>query len=196
MTFKKNKKVKKIEIFKIMNWCVIFFLIWSFLPIISAYSNTQNKSFKNKLNSNNAPIRIKSNKMIVLDKKNEIIFKGDVFASQGNMTIEADTLTVKYKKEGKNSYNFSSNSTNRRIKEISAKGHVKITNKSITALSDYALFLKNKNVIILKGHARIIKTNNQIQGDIITIYLNQNKSIVSAQKGNKVEAIIFPSQKR
>jgi len=190
-----NKKDIKIFNGKVASWVLIFFLICSFFSVSSAYSKVIKKSFKNKLNSNNAPIRIKSNKMIVLDKKNEVVFTGNVIATQGNMTIEADSLTVIYQKKGKTKTSKINNITKTRtIKEILAKGNVKITNKSITAFSNYAIFIKDKNIIILKGKPLIIKNNNRITGDTITIYLNQNKSIVTANKGHRVEAIIYPHE--
>jgi len=193
MVISNNKDIKIFNV-KIVILTSIFLLICSFLYIPNVYSSSRNKSFKNKLNSNNAPIRIKSNKMIVLDKKNEVVFTGNVIATQGNMTIEADSLTVIYQK-GKNKTDKLNNITKTRtIKEILAKGHVKISNQSITAFSNYAIFIKNKNIIVLKGKPIIIKNNNRITGDTITIYLNQNKSIVTANKGHRVEAVIYPNE--
>jgi len=189
-----NNRKTKIFNSKIVVWTYIFFLIGLFFSVSSVYSSSPNDSFKNKLNSNNSPIRIKSNKMIVLDKKNEVVFTGNVIAKQDNMTIEADSLTVIYQK-GKTKTNKLNNITRTRmIKKILAKGNVKITNQNITAFSNYAIFIKKKNIIILKGKPVIIKNNNRITGDTITIYLNQNKSIVTANKGHRVEAVIYPNK--
>jgi len=193
MILSNNKNIKIFNI-KIVFWVSIFFLICAFFSVSSVYSSSKGKSFKNKLNSNNAPIRIKSNKMIVLDKKNEVIFIGNVIAKQGNMTIEADSLTVVYQKGNSKTNKLNNITKTGKIKEILAKGKVKITNRGIIALSNYAIFIKSKNIIILKGKPMIIKNNNRITGDTITIYLNQNKSIVTASKGHRVEAIIYPNQ--
>ncbi len=174
----------------------IFLLLicFSFTYVISfscAYAY-KNRNLNNKLDSNNTPIRITSNKMVVLDKENKVIFSGDVIATQGDMTIKTDYLTVIYQINKRSS--VKDKQPKRQIKEILATGHVKIIRKNVLAFSKKAIFITDKNLIILKGKASIIKNKNKIVGDTIIIYLKQNKSIVTGKKGHRVQAIIYPNK--
>jgi len=171
----------------------VFLLILGCFYIVSVYPSYAYKNLNNKLDSKNAPIRITSNKMVVLDKENKVIFSGDVIAKQGDMTIKADYLTVIYQTNKRDS-SVQNVQPKRQIKEIFVSGHVKIITKNILAFSKKATFIKDKDVVILTGNASIIKDKNRITGDTITIYLGQSKSIVSANKGHRVQAIIYPNK--
>ncbi len=134
------------------------------------------------------PIHIKSDKMEALDKSGKVIFIGNVVATRGDLIIKADRLEVFYvvAKQGK--------SEKRIVEKLVAVGNVKIIKGKRTGTADKAIYDKVRNKIILIGNAQVWDGPNRVSGAKITLFENEQKSVVEGGPGGKVEAVVFPEE--
>jgi len=137
------------------------------------------------------PIHIKSDKMEALDKDGRVIFIGNVTATRGDLTIKADRLEVLYEVSEKDK---GRSGGKRFVKKLVAKGHVKIIDGKRTGTADQAIYDKVRNKIILIGNAQVWEGPNRISGAKITLFENEQKSVVEGGPGSKVEAVVFPEE--
>ncbi len=147
-------------------------------------SNCIAKSAKGPL-----PIHIKSDKMEALDKDGKVIFLGKVTATRGDLIIKADRLEVFYKVSEKDKRRAGGK---RFVKKLVATGHVKIIEGKRTGTAEKAVYDKVNNKIILIGNAQVWEGPNRISGAKITLFENEQKSVVEGGPGGKVEAVVFP----
>ncbi len=131
------------------------------------------------------PVRIQSDRMETIDRKGNVIFKGHVRATRGDLVIHSDVLKVYYRqvpgKEG-----------SRLIEKLLAIGHVKITKGDRMATGKEAVYLKPAEKIILSGEAQVWDGRNRVRGDKITFFVNEDRSIVESSGSQKVEAVVYP----
>lgn len=127
-------------------------------------------------------IRITSDRMESVDKKGTVVFTGNVVAVKGAMTITTDRLEVFYEK-GKGG--------KKRLQQIIASGNVVIKEGERTGTARTAVYDKPGEIITLSGDARVQEGDNRIQGEKITLYINEDRSVVESGSHKKVEAIVY-----
>jgi lipopolysaccharide export system protein LptA len=123
---------------------------------------------------------VKADKLYLDDAAGTLVFKGNAVASQDGVEIFGDSLTVKYEGESRD------------IKRVVAKGNVRIVQETRTATSEHAVFSRDEGRIILTGSPKVFQGDNFVQGQEITIFLNEQRSIVSGGSGGRVNAIFTP----
>ncbi len=156
-----------------------------------------NRSAKSNV-SDKGPIRISSNKMVAMDKQNQVVFSGNVVARRGDMTIYSDKLTVVYKRLKKSrmarhgTANRSTQNNLRKIQKIIAVGNVRVTGNNTIATAKCATYIRSRDILVLEGNATVQRGKSRIQGDTITIYINEDRSVAESGKNHRVEATIYP----
>lgn len=144
----------------------ILFLIIFFVTTLDAYSQ------KGKT------IDINSNKMEVENAKNLITFIDDVVVKRDDVTLYCAKLYVYYRED---------ENKKKDVDYIIAEGNVKIIHGLRTATGNEARFYKDKDIIVLTGNPATVKEGeNVINGNKITLYLNENKSVI---EGNRPRVI-------
>ncbi len=108
------------------------------------------------------------------------IFRGDVVAVQGDMTLRADTLTVYFLEE------------QNRIDRLIAEGHVRVEQLDRIATADEAIYSRVDEVLTLKGNAQVEQGQNRVNGTEIVLYLNENRTLVKGSEQGRVKAIFSP----
>jgi len=132
--------------------------------------------------SSGQPLRVTSQHLEADHKKQVIIFRGNVVAKQGEMTIYADLAQIYYdKKEEGNE-----------VREIVALGNVKIRQGDRVATGQKGVFLNGEQKIILTGNPRVWQGKDMVSGERITFLLEEDKSIVEGAPDRRVEVIIYP----
>jgi lipopolysaccharide export system protein LptA len=147
--------------------------------------------------SSNIPIKITSDNLEADNKRNEVIFKGNVVAKQGDMVIFSDKMRVKYETKGG-------------IRRIEALGNVKMKQEDRIATGEKIVFYNAEQKIVMTGSPRIWQDDNLISCDKVTVLLKENRILFegnvdstlypesvkeSKQEGSKqVEAIASPSK--
>ncbi|MFW8601971.1 lipopolysaccharide transport periplasmic protein LptA [Desulfobacterota bacterium M19] len=140
------------------------------------------------------PVQIEADHMLSTPKDNSVFFSGRVVARQGMMTINADELTVYYNStEKKKKINAQDT---RDIKQMLARGHVKINQDNWVATGDTARYFAAQRKLIITGHTKVWQNGNMVSGERFILFLDSGKSIVEpgTGKGERVKAFFYPSR--
>ena len=130
--------------------------------------------------SSRAPIDIVSDTVEANQKENTVTFKGNVVAKQEDSTLYANTLVILYDPETK------------KLKEIMAIGNVKIVQLDRRATGQKATFQQEENKVVLDGDAVVREGENEIRGERVIFYVDEERSIVEGGKGSRVNTRITP----
>jgi len=128
------------------------------------------------------PVNIHADTLEYDNKQSRVAFKGHVVARQGDMVIFADSMQVEYESKGK-------------LKEIEARGGVKIIQADRIATGDLITFYNEQQKIVLTGNPRVWQGDNVITGEKITVYIREERSVVEGSKAGRVSATIVPKKK-
>jgi lipopolysaccharide export system protein LptA len=129
------------------------------------------------------PITIKSNELSTDSKSRTATFTGKVSARQGDMTIYADKLVVRYKEDGGD------------VEKVEATGGVRIVQGDRLATAREAVYLSSEQRIVLTGDPKVFQGENTISGKVITYFVNEERSVVTGGADSRVEAVIHPKDK-
>jgi lipopolysaccharide export system protein LptA len=143
------------------------------------------------------PIEIEADRMETSQEDSAVYFSGNVQASQGNLIIHADEMTVLYSKTGpgQGGTGEPGKELTQNIEQIKATGNVKIVQKEWVATGETMDFNAEQRIIILAGNATAWQNKNMVSGEKIILYLDEGKSVVekSTTGGERVKAFIYPS---
>ena len=129
----------------------------------------------------NLPITIKSNEMAADDKGKTAIFTGKVVAKQGDITIYSNRLTINYG-EKKND-----------VEKIEADGNVRIIQENRIGTASHGVYESAKGRITLTGNPKVMQGTDTMSGNIITYFIDDDRSEVSSGPGRPVEVLIHPT---
>lgn len=128
------------------------------------------------------PISVSSDRLEASDILNQAHFIGNVTVHQGDFTLYAREVTVRYLE------------AKREVDQVEATGDVRILQGSRVATGERALLFNRESRVVLSGAAKVYQGQDFIQGDEITVYLNEEKSVVSGPQGSRVNAVIHPTK--
>jgi lipopolysaccharide export system protein LptA len=140
----------------------------------------------------NNVVRIVSDRLEAYQQQRQVIFIGHVVATQKDLTIRGDRMTIFYSEEDakkKEGEEFSG-----RIDRIVVEGNVHITQKEIVATGNHAVYYRSDNKVVLTGTPRVQRDKDFIKGASITLFLDSEKSIVEGGPSGPVEAAIYSSE--
>lgn len=134
------------------------------------------------LGKENLPIQIVSDRLEADDLARKVKFIGHVIVRRGNVSLYAHEVLVSYL-QGRGD-----------VEEINASGEVRIIQDERIATADHATLFQQEGRIVLNGSARLLQGKDSVEGEEITVLLNEEKSIIKSQQGGRVNAIFHPSQ--
>ncbi len=187
---------KKITFFVLL---FISIMSFSFLATSKAVENDNNRRQNNSTSNNLNATRITADKMSYIHNKNQVAFSGDVYVNRQAFQLWCDDLLV-YLSSRKNSLSTSDASgtikdqTN--FEKIVAKKNVRIKMEGRTAESSRATYETDPRVLILEGDVVLREGPNKVAGEIVKLYLDQNKSEIIGGKQEQIEALFYPSSER
>jgi lipopolysaccharide export system protein LptA len=80
-----------------------------------------------------------------------------------------------------------------RILRTVSTGNVRIvTNDCRTGTARRAEYHELEQRVVLSGSARVWQDDNVVSGEVITIYLSQDRSVVQGGKQERVKAVFYP----
>jgi len=129
---------------------------------------------------NRGPVNVNSDSLVADDLNKTLVFKGNAVATQDDVTIYGDLLTVKYTGE------------NREIEQIVAEGSVRIVQGTRVATGEKAVLYHLEERVVLTGSPRVSDGDDYVQGEEITIFLNDQRSIVTGGTEGRVNAVFTP----
>jgi len=131
--------------------------------------------------SRKEPIHITANQMEVDQKKNTIIYRGNVMTTQGDMSMRSEILTAVYSLEMKG------------LQTVVAEEKVQISQSGRTATGGKAVFNGQEQTITLTGDPVIHHGNSQISGSRIIFFIEEDRVTVEGGK-ERVKATVFPEE--
>ena len=119
-----------------------------------------------KSSNQNVPIHITSDRMEGYNKKNLIIFYGNVKAVRGDTTLWADRMDIFFDRVEK------------KVDKIVALGSVKVNQEDKNAVATKATYFENGMKILLEGNPKLWQKDDLLKGDQITLFLNEDRIVV------------------
>ncbi len=132
----------------------------------------------------NLPVEVTAQNLELQQQQRQAVFTGEVVAKQGGMTLYCDKLTV-----------FSLPDEDQ-IERMEALGNVRVVQLDRTATADRAIYHQQAGTLVLIGNAKVHQGQNLVTGDEITIYLQEDRSVVKSNQTGRVRAILYPEKKK
>ncbi|MGA7104857.1 MAG: lipopolysaccharide transport periplasmic protein LptA [Candidatus Deferrimicrobiaceae bacterium] len=126
------------------------------------------------------PIEITADRLNADSGTESVTFEGNVVANQADVTLHADRLFAEYSRGQK------------AIEKITAEGNVRVVQGGKEARAAHAVFYNLEQRIVLSGGADLKQGENTLKGDTVTIYLRENRSVVTSGEGGRVRAVLHP----
>jgi lipopolysaccharide export system protein LptA len=153
-----------------------------------------------KGHNSNAPVDVTADRIEVQDRADRAIFAGNVHATQAEMTLDTDRLTVAYsnKPGGASSGNGTGGV---QIHRLDAAGGVVVHSPSETAKGDFGIYDLDRKLITLIGNVRLTQGNNVVNGQRLVINLDTGRAVVDGgppgvnQSGGRVTGHFTVPQK-
>ncbi|AEH23473.1 OstA family protein [Thermodesulfobacterium geofontis OPF15] len=127
-------------------------------------------------------IDITSDKMQVFESEGVVVFTGKVFGVKGDLKVWCDQMYVYYttNQQGK-----------REVSKVIALGKVIIEKGKWKAYAGKAVYFRNQEKLVLEETPKVWHDKNLVEGDIIVIYFNEDKSEVLAKDQGRVRARVY-----
>ena len=81
-----------------------------------------------------------------------------------------------------------------RIKEIIAEGNVRIRQGTRLAEGRRAVFDQAKQTVVLSDGAVLHDGPNQVAGERVIVYLQEERSVVESGSNTRVKAVLYPGK--
>ena len=133
--------------------------------------------------SENAPLEFSADNDMEWDATNQILnASGNVVLKQGNTSIKADTITVRYKQ-------------GRILKSIDAKTNVSIISPDYKLSGQKLTYTLANDMVKVCGNAKFLMNNNLIEGECISYNAKDQKTKISGKSKKQITAIFHPPKK-
>ncbi len=123
-----------------------------------------------KGHNTNAPVDVSSDRIEVQDRADRAVFTGNVHATQADLSLDTQRLTV--------AYSGGQASTNLQINRLDAAGGVVVRDPSETAKGDFGIYDLDRKLITLIGNVQLTRANNQVNGSRLVIDLNSGRAVI------------------
>ncbi|MFZ2447023.1 MAG: LptA/OstA family protein [Syntrophobacteraceae bacterium] len=151
----------------------------------------QKLSLSDKISKSESPIHISADRMEARQQERTLVFEGHVLVQQDDVTLTGARLKVVALPEDKKNPGAMAD----KIDYIEVEGDVKVTQKDRIATAQKAVFYQKGQKIVLSGRPTVSGGKDKIEGSVITIYLEQGRSVVEGGKEIPVQAVLFPGKK-
>jgi len=133
-----------------------------------------------RVRDNRTPIAITSDTLEAINKRNTVVFRGNVEAKQGRLRIYCDIMTVLYSSDGKGIIKITADRNVRIIHEGDGKSGA--TSEKITATCQRGIYYSEEGRIDLTGAPVVKRGQDTVLGDKISVYLDDNRFTVRQAK--------------
>jgi len=134
------------------------------------------------------PIIVESDRLEFDYEKNRLVYRGSVHVVQGDLELTAKVLTVTFDRAGE--------LERAELNRVVAQGDVVIVQGERRATGQRAVFDQATRQLILRGDPVLRDGPNEVQGDRITVYLDEERSVVESSPKKRVSAVLFPGEVR
>ena len=121
-----------------------------------------------KHHDTDAPLDVDAKSIDVLDAKGQAVWSGDVHITQGDMKLDADTVTVFYSRAKKGGDPV--------IDRLDAQNNVKLVTPSETATGRYGIYDVGRKTVTLVGAVTLSHGDSVLHGQRLAIDLDSGRS--------------------
>lgn len=150
------------------------------------------------------PITVTSRTLEYDYKTNVVVYRGDVQAQQGDVRLRSDELVIRLlsadqEKRGADAPDGAAESSGDpfggrvQLRQVEATGSVRIDQGDRWATGGRAVFDQERRTLVLSENPVLHDGPNQIAGDRVVVYLDENRSVVEGGE-KRVKAVLFPEQ--
>jgi lipopolysaccharide export system protein LptA len=149
------------------------------------------------------PITVTSRTLEFDYKQNVVVYRGDVEAVQGDVHLKSDTLTIRLasvdEKAGETGdpapppAGDTTLGGRVQLRQVEAVGNVRIDQGERWATGGRAVYDEERRVLTLSEEPVLHDGPNQIAGDRVIVYLDENRSVVEGGE-KRVKAVLFPER--
>ena len=171
-------------------------------PLSYAAEKAEKKApdINDQLVKSDSPIHITADRMESNQSDKEpktITFDGHVFVQQDDLNITSNHLKVFLLPGDKveKAPTAAEPTPSQKIDYIVFEGDVKVTSKDRLATADKAIFYQKEQKITLHGRPVVTQGQDRVEGNLITIFLQQSLSVVEGGSNAPVQAWLFPEKK-
>ncbi len=133
----------------------------------------------------NQPVTVDADHMESFQKESLVIFTGNVIARQNGSVQYADRMEVYLDEAGS------------RVVRTVSMGNVRIITRDCrTGTAKRSEYYDGEQRVELIGNARLWQADNVVTGEKITIFLNQERSVVQGGKQERVKAIFYAREEK
>jgi lipopolysaccharide export system protein LptA len=137
-------------------------------------------------NTSKDPIHVKSDELEFDYEANRVVYRGTVNVVQGDVTIDCRELVVNLVRGGEKD--------DLQLQEVVAIGDVVITQGQRKATGGRAVFDQVKRQVTLLENPMLRDGPNEVAGERIVVYLDENRSVVESSPQKRVSAILYPGK--
>ena len=130
----------------------------------------------------NLPVEISADGMVADDAARVVVFSGHAVATQGDIVIRADRLSIHYTAKGQDDD----------VERIVGEGSVRIEQGARVATGDRAEFFRGEERVVLTGSPQVQEGQSLVKGNEIVLFLKENRSVVKGGQGGRVSAVLHP----
>ena len=172
-----------------------FLLLATFLLIFILPGPAHSGTLQKKIGKDKPePTVIKSKTLEVNDKLKLITFTGDVNAKKGDFVVNCQKMLVYYESS---SSDEKTGDVETKINKIIATGQVKINRgQGGMATAEKAVYYQQDEKMVLTGNPVVKQGKDFVEGDRITMFLKENRSVVESLGNKKVKAVIFQKSEK
>ena len=135
-------------------------------------------------NTSKEPIHVKSDELEFDYQANKVVYRGTVNVVQGDVAIDCKELVVNLARaEGKDDL---------QLQEVVAIGDVVITQGGRKATGGRAVFDQVTRQVTLLENPVLRDGQNEVAGERIIVFLDENRSVVESSPKKRVSAILYP----
>ena len=156
-------------------------VLLSLVAVLAGSAGAQDRASDSLRDQGSRPIEVTADRLSADNARNTVTFEGNVVARQADVTLYADRIQAGYSRESG------------AIDRIDAEGNVRFLQEGREARSAKATFYNIEQRVVLSGGATLRQGQNTVQGEMLTIFLRENRSVVTGGKdGGRVQAVINP----
>jgi lipopolysaccharide export system protein LptA len=154
------------------------------------------------LGSGKGPVRIDSDSLELDYKGSLVTYTGNVHVAQGDIIMTSDRLSITYDPDAVRRPDqadapkpkAAGGNDTERIKQIVAEGNVKIRQGNRLAEGRRAVFDQAKQTVVLSDGAVLHDGPNQVAGERVIVYLQEERSVVESGSRSRVKAVLYPGK--
>jgi lipopolysaccharide export system protein LptA len=146
------------------------------------------------------PITITSDNLEYQYDDGVITYRGDVLAVQGDVKVKSNELRITLVRDDKEKKATTKAATDldstdaSKLQTVVASGSVRIDQGTRWAVAGKATFEQSKRTLVLTENPVVHDGPNEITGDRIVVYIDENRSVVEGGP-KRVKAMLIPDKK-